>query len=512
MVNLIVLSRLIFFTHISIKASSPSSISSDPFMMISKSKKRFPENTTNVSLSNNNFKKMKFNTESSLLIFNQSTISNKGEKNKSNSELFYSTPMESNERIKKSDSLYFPSETTLFIERTTEYNSNLEEILSTFFIKDLFKEIIKYSHENPIQDSYDKVMTILCKDNPTFSFCKSLISIKFDTVDDLEKSLIDMKFMNNFRILIEDFRFKYGSFFSMNLYSFLLKSILIMRQRYPNHQGQDQWKWERIIKSTKSLIYLFEYRDIKNFISVFEWNPIHLHNWSLNFLKLECLRNWKNDLEPRFKDLLNDFYSVERGSCSALISKHFNEGNEIAWNEIVSIENFKSYFNRNPLLAFLWKYRDPNSWIKCCNSLKILDSYSNSKWEMENFKWKRKEILTFDFDLFSLFGLELELKLVLENNHKIIFHSLNLDKQYIFKIAKILKSLNRLTWKNLLNVFTFEIIDENLNHSKLKKFLDSIDPSGMNDFSIYNEIMKSMIDYENDWRKHDQRHAFLNIQ
>lgn len=152
-----------------------------------------------------------------------------------------------------------------------------------------------------------------------------------------------------------------------------------------------------------------------------------------------------------------------------------------------SSENFKSYLNRDPLLAFLWKYQDPSLWLKCFNPLGTLNlSYLNTKKEMKEFKLKRDQLLTLFFIPFPLFDLELDLRLVLESNHRILFEYLNSDKFHLFKILNILESINRLTWKDLLNVFEFRIIDGIPNHSRVRNtLLEEFKSSRARNFPIY---------------------------
>lgn len=69
--------------------------------------------------------------------------------------------MKSNQRKKEKRPSYSPSEVDLFLKRTPDYDSNLAQMISDFLVLDVSKVIIKYSHENPIQDLYDQVMRTL---------------------------------------------------------------------------------------------------------------------------------------------------------------------------------------------------------------------------------------------------------------------------------------------------------------------------------------------------------------
>lgn len=230
---------------------------------------------------------------------------------------------------------------------------------------------------------------------------------------------------------------------------------MIIKQKYSNTYGQDQEKWDEIVKGMRSLGSIFDNHCMAASISDLEWRHYYFGNFVSKFLKIEYLRNWKNNLEPKFKRLLDDFYSVERGSCLAILVKHFNGGKVIDWKKKKPVEDFKSYMNRDPLLAFLWQSQDSISWEKCFDlTLTLSISYSNTEKEMKEFKSRKRQIFTLLFTSFYDDSLEFDLELVIENNHKIYF---DIDKQdqYFLKIFKMLKIINQATWKNLLNIVIF---------------------------------------------------------
>lgn len=200
------------------------------------------------------------------------------------------------------------------------------------------------------------------------------------------------------------------------------------------------------------------------FTTILEETDFYYCHYHLNFFKFECLRRWNNDLKSSFEMLLDDFYSMENGSCPTILLNHFGEEEEKIPKKEPLSKNFKSYLNRNLLLTFLWQYKDINSWKKCHDSSGILDSYSNTQEEMDDYRWRKDQILTLFFSEFNIFNIESNLMLVLRNNHKISFHFLDSNTLYFIELLRMLKIIGPFTWKNLLDIIDFDTCEKNQSH------------------------------------------------
>lgn len=364
------------------------------------------------------------------------------------------------------------------LKSKVEYDPKLIEILSEHFDKNVSGIILGYSHGQfvydikDVQDAYDKVMEESCKENSSLSspLCQPSTSIRFNSTDELEKILLDDNFRFNFMALIKSLPCKYSDLFSIILHKFLLKCLLIMRQKYPQETGKDQEKWKKIVESMKLLEPILYGNDFRDSIEILEWKSFS-RGEGAHFFRLECLEKWNDDLKIRFEALLDDFYSKDKGSCSSILSKHFNGGKEIILNSEKLSENFKSYTNKDPLLAFLWFNQEYYSWGKCFDSSENLDSYQNTEKEINRFKSSKNRLLTFVFKPFSFLHLESDLQLLMENNHKIEFQFLESSNQSLSRLLGMLEKFGKLTWRNVLNIFEFGTNEEDNKNRRLEFFL-----------------------------------------
>lgn len=394
---------------------------------------------------------------------------------------------------------------TISPNRVIYYDKGRYDILANLFFKDPAGIIAGYEYENFMQNIFNELVEGVCK-NDSKPFCKPLKLVKFDSFDELKEKLLDKEFMKNFTALA-NLIFQHDHILNLlgKLKSFIIKCLLIVRQRYPNIYGKDRDRWNQVLESMNSLKSVNISKVYTNFVKILGWSS---RTKDLNSFKFECLENW-TDLKPRFEELLDDFYSRDKGSCLDIVSKHFGERRAITngFTEII-YTSFKSYFNRNPLLAFLWKYQDPNSWTKCFKSLKnTRSSYSNTEEEIENFHLNRDRILTLAFDLNSTLHSKSRLKVIVENDQKISWNNSNFYQILFFKLFKILEDTNRFTWENLLNVFSFKNDQEDSKHSIIEDNLKQIIPFFQNSSAslIFFKALKLYEDYKKQPKKKKSR-------
>lgn len=177
------------------------------------------------------------------------------------------------------------------------------------YFKISFQQIFEYDFKSSIRDSYNGIVEFYRNKLEFYSSFISLKSIKFNTVDELEKRLLDKQFMSNLLSLVRDFGWDHDSLLSRNSYTFLFKSLLSMRQKYPNTNGQDQKIWNGILENMESLNFYHRLFYLKNFIDILESKPVPIFEYNLLFFNIEWLRRWKNNFKPKLEKLLNDFYS-----------------------------------------------------------------------------------------------------------------------------------------------------------------------------------------------------------
>lgn len=166
-----------------------------------------------------------------------------------------------------------------------------------------------------------------------------------------------------------------------------------MRQIYPNSYGQDQQEWEEILENVKLSKDIIGPDHLRNFIITLEGDKRDFHcGYTFNFLQIECLRRWKDDLKPKFEMLLDDLYLKKSKYCFPMILKHFNDMDyvEIRYKIEFQSENFKSYLNKNLSLKFLLQYKEPDAWRKFYTPSGIHDSYFNTEEERDDYR-RRKD-------------------------------------------------------------------------------------------------------------------------